>query len=1002
MKRFLAVLMTVVMLLSMFTCITFAATVSMLVNPTVFVGGDFYNVVWVTNNAGIGYVEYTYEGTKHRVYDEENGVVRTDDTIHTVQVPKEHLDTAGSYTAYTTLVNSRNEYTVSLGNTISVSRSFQGYHGQSEINAWTITDTHGINPSKVKAATAKLPNQNPDIVFMLGDLITFCSYKQVSSNSSSADYWNHSLCYIFRMADALTGGTRPVAYTRGNHETRVGYSTYLKEYIGGETGELYFDFTYGPISSIVLDYGEDKVDTHHEYTGFAHFEDYHNIQNQWLANLGGYPAADTAQYKITLVHGHDIDTRYATDMMAHLADYGTDMMYTGHNHTYDLMVPKGYSLAAKTIDANLTKDYSATQYEETSGHTKNFPILINGSHFEAADKTNQVFASQYTFKNGQIKTYVASSVKSYSTSFTVNAGLNTPVEDKAPLAEQSPAVFKTPDYYSVNDDESDDTTFANITKPVVFDSGENYTVVWASSAGKGAVGQVRVHANGAVYKFADTTSGYSNFVSNTLESVDSAYSVFSSTKNIHSAVVPKKYLEMGKYECVSLHLQKAGYTTNLEVGAEITTGLIDFDGYDKGEDVEMMVVSDWNTADDMVSKLRTSAKTADVLVLGGNIASKMQTPTDFSDMLYSIGQLTNGKKPVYFVRGESEIKGAYAPYLMRVLKFKSNQFFNKVTFGPVTSLIFDTAAPYADSFTGYNGLVSFEATRKAQYDWLANESFGDSEYNLVFSSNSQLYNYCGTDYNKLLNKMGADLAVFSDSKTSAFTANGERGQSYATATNGSFAGDGTIATVLNFKDGNITVKAIKSGATLMTNTVSNAANEAVAFADVESTAWYAEAVSYSAQQSLMVGKSNDTFDPESSVTRAEAAVVLASLANADLENTVATPFADVDKDAYYAKAVAWCYENKVTFGTSETTFSPDATLTREQLCALIVNMFPDKFEATEECDFADYDAVADYAKTAVAALSQNGVIVGMGDGNFMPKADVTRAQLAQILYASQL
>ena len=84
MKRFVAILLTVVMLMSALTCFSFAATISFQVNPTVFVGGEVYNVVWVTNEAGLGYVDYTYNGKSYRVYDEENGIVRTDDTIHTV------------------------------------------------------------------------------------------------------------------------------------------------------------------------------------------------------------------------------------------------------------------------------------------------------------------------------------------------------------------------------------------------------------------------------------------------------------------------------------------------------------------------------------------------------------------------------------------------------------------------------------------------------------------------------------------------------------------------------------------------------------------------------------------------------------------------------------------------------------------------------------------------------------------------------------------------------
>ncbi len=1012
MKRFLAILLTFVLILSSFTCFASAATaINILTNPAVFVGGEIYNVVWTTDVAGTGYVEYTYNGTLYRVYDEENGIVRTDDTMHSVQVPKEHLDGAGSYTVKSTAVTDRVGYSAVYGNTCSVTRSFKGYHNQQEINIWTVTDTHGIDMNIVKTAVNNLPAKTADMLFMLGDITTYTHGKMMSQDT-------HSIEYIIKLAELLTGGTIPVAYTRGNHETRSKYSTYIKEYLAGDTGELYFTFDYGPLSSIVVDYGEDKVDTHHEYTGFASFDNYRKEQTYWLSGLDGYNNKDS-QYKIVLSHGGDTNKHYGNDWTKFFSEYGTDYLVSGHTHYLQMCTPTGYKLISKTLD----KDFEALiaesvnddgtayakfdQYVEGHSYCTTFPVWVGGFHYKHKG-AKQFVASQFTLKNGVITTTAATSEGPISTKFEIQAGLNEQNIIEGYVEDIKPADYRNPDYYKANDDNkvglttvANDTSFKFLSKPVVFDVGNKYyNVVWSTTHGESATGEVRVNVDGKIYKFSDSASGYYRINSNKLELL----SANAGNKNIHSVIVPKKYLEMGKYECVSRHIMNVEYTTNMELGIEISTGLIDFDGYDDGEDVEMLVVSQWEESDKMYTKVRNMAKTADVIVMNGSVAQNMQSPTDFVEMLYGMGIVSNGKKPVYFVRGNSEIQGDFAPYVINDIQVRTGQFYNKVEFGPVSTIILDTASKIADDAVYYNGLAVFENVRVKQLGWLKGQSYGDSTYNLVFSESAELYNNLGTDYNKVLNTLGTDLAVFSDSETSYFNARDYRAQSYAIAGNGSYKGDGTVATKLNFADGIITVTALsQSGSAIKTNTVDTTVTK-TDYTDVDDDAWYSDAVDYTTEQNLMVGVGDDKFAPEDKVTRAQAAVVLANLENADLSKAdiKATPFKDVDEKAYYAAAVAWCYENKVTYGTSETTFSPDMELTREQLCTLICNMYPEKFPVEEKCDFVDFADVSDWAKTSVAAMAKAGVVSGTGNGKFEPKTVITRASLAQILYAADI
>ena len=107
------------------------------------------------------------------------------------------------------------------------------------------------------------------------------------------------------------------------------------------------------------------------------------------------------------------------------------------------------------------------------------------------------------------------------------------------------------------------------------------------------------------------------------------------------------------------------------------------------------------------------------------------------------------------------------------------------------------------------------------------------------------------------------------------------------------------------------------------------------------------------------------------------------------------PFYDVDKDAYYYDAVLWAVENGVTNGTSATTFSPDATVTRAQ--AVTFQWRAAGSPAVSGGSFADVADSAYYAG-AVSWAVANGVTNGTGGSNFSPDVGVSRAQAVTFLY----
>ena len=107
-----------------------------------------------------------------------------------------------------------------------------------------------------------------------------------------------------------------------------------------------------------------------------------------------------------------------------------------------------------------------------------------------------------------------------------------------------------------------------------------------------------------------------------------------------------------------------------------------------------------------------------------------------------------------------------------------------------------------------------------------------------------------------------------------------------------------------------------------------------AYADVAASDWYYDAVTYVTENGLMNGVGDDSFAPTTNITRGMMVTILYRLDGSPAVSASST-FADVAADAYYSDAVAWASANGIVNGTSDTTFDPTANITREQLAAML-------------------------------------------------------------------
>lgn len=168
------------------------------------------------------------------------------------------------------------------------------------------------------------------------------------------------------------------------------------------------------------------------------------------------------------------------------------------------------------------------------------------------------------------------------------------------------------------------------------------------------------------------------------------------------------------------------------------------------------------------------------------------------------------------------------------------------------------------------------------------------------------------------------------------------------------------------------------------------------FVDVPADAYYYDAVLWAVKEGITNGTSATTFSPDSPCTRAQMATFLWRAAGSPEPVSKTCIFTDVPADAYYAKAVQWAYEQKITVGTSATTFSPDETCTRAQMATFLCRV-ADGEPVSDSVIFNDVKADKYYAKSVQWAYEQK-ITVGTSATTFSPDDPCTRAQMVTFLY----
>ena len=173
------------------------------------------------------------------------------------------------------------------------------------------------------------------------------------------------------------------------------------------------------------------------------------------------------------------------------------------------------------------------------------------------------------------------------------------------------------------------------------------------------------------------------------------------------------------------------------------------------------------------------------------------------------------------------------------------------------------------------------------------------------------------------------------------------------------------------------------------------------FTDVSEKDWFYGDVMFVYENGLMLGTSKTLFSPHGTATRGMMATILWRMEGSPVPKGK-NSFTDVEAGKWYADAITWTAENSIFAGYGKDKFGPDDPITREQLAAIFYRYVDYKgYDLTvkENLDkFKDADKITDYAKTAMQWAVGSGLVKGKSGNLLDPQGTATRAEIAAMLH----
>ena len=173
------------------------------------------------------------------------------------------------------------------------------------------------------------------------------------------------------------------------------------------------------------------------------------------------------------------------------------------------------------------------------------------------------------------------------------------------------------------------------------------------------------------------------------------------------------------------------------------------------------------------------------------------------------------------------------------------------------------------------------------------------------------------------------------------------------------------------------------------------------FTDVSEKDWFYGDVMFVYENGLMLGTSKTLFSPYGTATRGMMATILWRMEGSPAPKGK-NSFTDVEAGKWYADAITWTAENGIFAGYGKDKFGPDDPITREQLAAIFYRYADYKgYDLTVKGNldkFKDADKITDYAKTAMQWAVGSSLVKGKSGNLLDPQGTATRAEIAAMLH----
>ncbi|MBP5397866.1 MAG: metallophosphoesterase family protein [Bacteroidales bacterium] len=301
-----------------------------------------FTVVWVTEKPSLDFVTIApddgtaFEAKARPRYYETYCGRRVTGRYHKVRIDSLAPGTAWRYRIVGQVLKDGSPYKMSFGPFRKLSPGkrecvVRTFDASADTCRFSMFNDIHFNDARYTALAKPVDPKKCDFLCLCGDIVSYSRHIDTAAK--------HSIMPIAEKAEKL-----PLVFARGNHEGR-GIDFYkFGSLFPTSTGTFYYSFRHGPAAFIVLDAGEDKPDSSHEYAGTADYDSYRAEETKWLQEAVKDPAFVSAPVKVCLIHVPTFalkDSWYSQLWITKhwtpiLEKAGIDLMLCGHHHKWIL------------------------------------------------------------------------------------------------------------------------------------------------------------------------------------------------------------------------------------------------------------------------------------------------------------------------------------------------------------------------------------------------------------------------------------------------------------------------------------------------------------------------------------------------------------------------------------------------------------------------------------------------------------------------------------------